>query len=140
MRSFRYILVCLSLSLASTAGTPGDPLPAWTPGTLDIHQIQTGRGNSAYLIFPDGATLLIDAGAVPDRSGPELGPQRPNASRTPGEWIAAYIEKFSPSIPPSSTMHSSPTTMTITWVPYQRSPSWFHRCPPEPRRRPAWPQ
>jgi beta-lactamase superfamily II metal-dependent hydrolase len=77
----------------------GKPLPPWTPGTLDIHQIQTGRGNSAYLIFPDGVTLLIDAGAVPNKPGPELGPQRPNATQTPGEWIARYIEQFSPTQP-----------------------------------------
>src|SRR5262245_37135503 len=43
-----------------------------TPGMLDIHQIQTGRGNAACLVFPDGTTMLIDAGAVPDRPGPEL--------------------------------------------------------------------
>jgi hypothetical protein len=74
-------------------------LPPWTPGTLDIHQIQTGRGNSAYLIFPDGTTVLLDAGAVPDRTGLELGPARPNASRAPGEWIAGYIGQFSPRHP-----------------------------------------
>lgn len=29
-------------------------LPEWQAGYLDIHQISTGRGNAAYLIFPDG--------------------------------------------------------------------------------------
>jgi LmbE family N-acetylglucosaminyl deacetylase len=71
----------------------------WSPGILDIHQIQTGRGNAAFLIFPDGTTLLIDAGAVPDRGGLELGPARPNSSRPPGEWIAQYIRDFSPRTP-----------------------------------------
>ena len=28
-------------------------LPEWQAGYLDIHQISTGRGNAAYLIFPD---------------------------------------------------------------------------------------
>jgi beta-lactamase superfamily II metal-dependent hydrolase len=74
----------------------GEMLPAWSRGFLDIHQIQTGRGNAALLIFPDGTTMLIDAGGVPDRPGPELGPQRPNSSRSPGEWIARYIQHFSP--------------------------------------------
>ncbi|MEP6494314.1 MAG: hypothetical protein ABJF01_16645 [bacterium] len=32
---------------------------------MDIHQISTGRGNSALFIFPDGTTLLVDAGAPP---------------------------------------------------------------------------
>ncbi|MCZ2148529.1 MAG: hypothetical protein LC126_12225 [Bryobacterales bacterium] len=67
----------------------GEPLPGWTPGTLDIHQINTGRGNSALLIFPDGTNMLIDAG-----DGGSLPPRgttpRPNASRGPGEWIARY--------------------------------------------------
>ena len=37
-------------------------LPEWQAGYLDIHQISTGRGNAAYLIFPDGTTMLLDAG------------------------------------------------------------------------------
>jgi beta-lactamase superfamily II metal-dependent hydrolase len=67
----------------------GQPLPAWTPGTLDIHQISTGRGNSALLILPDGTSLLIDAGdggALPPRGTSP----RPSSDRTPGEWIARY--------------------------------------------------
>ena len=28
-------------------------LPEWQAGYLDIHQISTGRGNAAYLIFPE---------------------------------------------------------------------------------------
>jgi hypothetical protein len=42
--------------------SPGDALPPWSPSTLDIHQIATGRGNSALTIFPDGTTMLVDAG------------------------------------------------------------------------------
>jgi beta-lactamase superfamily II metal-dependent hydrolase len=74
----------------------GPALPAWSAGMLDIHQIQTGRGNAALFVFPDGTTMLLDAGAVPDRPGPELGPARPNASRSPAEWIARYVRQFSP--------------------------------------------
>lgn len=44
----------------------GDVLPAWAAGTLDIHQIVTGRGNSAFMMFPDGTTLLLDAGDAGD--------------------------------------------------------------------------
>jgi beta-lactamase superfamily II metal-dependent hydrolase len=78
----------------------GDILPAWQPGMLDIHQIQTGRGNSAFFVLPDGTTLMLDAGAVPERPGPQLGPPRPDGTRSPGEWIADYIRQFSPSQPP----------------------------------------
>ena len=89
------------LAQAALGQSVGEQLPAWSPGTLDIHQIQTGRGNAAFLIFPDGTTMLIDAGAVPDRPGPQLAPARPDNSKTPGEWIARYIEQFSPRKPPS---------------------------------------
>src|SRR5271165_2734231 len=91
-----FALLCLHSARAQTVG---QSLPLWSPGTLDIHQIQTGRGNAAFLIFPDGTTLLVDAGAVPDRQGLEIGPARPDATRTPGEWIAQYIRDFSPLTP-----------------------------------------
>jgi beta-lactamase superfamily II metal-dependent hydrolase len=67
----------------------GDLLPPWTPGTLDIHQIATGRGNSALLEYPDGTTLLVDAG---DAGDTEYADPRPDATRTPGEWIARYVQ------------------------------------------------
>ena len=52
------LFVCLPLA----AQKVGEPLPAWTPGTLDIHQINTGKGNSALFVLPDGTSLLVDAG------------------------------------------------------------------------------
>ena len=67
----------------------GSPLPPWIPGTLEIHQIATGRGNSALIIGPDGTSIMIDAGAAD--GGPDVScPPRPNGSRRPGEWIARY--------------------------------------------------
>jgi Metallo-beta-lactamase superfamily len=70
-------------------------LPAWVPGTLDIHQIVTGRGNAAFLMFPDGTTLLLDAGDAGDTEYDRLhssdADQRPDSSRTPAQWIARYI-------------------------------------------------
>jgi glyoxylase-like metal-dependent hydrolase (beta-lactamase superfamily II) len=87
----------LSISTAITAFAadiqPGQPLPAWTPGTLDIHQISTGRGNSALFVFPDGTTMLLDAGAAGDGMKIADTEQRPNATRTSGDWIARYIER-----------------------------------------------
>ena len=94
MARFVAIAVVL-LGLVATAATqPGPParvgevLPAWTPGTLDIHEIATGRGNSALLIYPDGTTLLIDAG---DAGETAYADPRPDGSRTPAEWIARYV-------------------------------------------------
>jgi len=85
-----HIALLFSLMFAGV----GDPLPPWSPGMLDIHQISTGRGNSALLIFPDGTTLLLDAGAAGDGL-PETDPH-PDASRTPGEWIARYAKRHLP--------------------------------------------
>ncbi len=86
-------LVALLSTTSTTAQTVGAPLPPWTPGMLDIHQINTGRGNSALLIFPDGTSLLVDAGA--DNVEPPRGATRvPDGSRTPGEWIARYARRM----------------------------------------------
>lgn len=81
---------------AATTADPaiGAPLAAWTPGTLDIHQIATGRGNAALFVLPDGTTLLVDAGAVVDGT-PQSDPH-PDASRTPGAWIARYVARHLP--------------------------------------------
>ena len=65
-------------------------------GYLDIHQISTGRGNAAYLIFPDGTTMLLDAGDLGVHSGTqEIMKAVPNDSKRPAEWIAQYIKHFS---------------------------------------------
>jgi len=71
----------------------GKPLAPWTRGTLDIHQIATGRGNSAFLRFPDGTTLLVDAGAVGDGAKIADTEPRPDATRTAGGWIVHYLEQ-----------------------------------------------
>lgn len=71
-------------------------LADWQEGYLDIHQISTGRGNAAYLIFPDGTTMLIDAGDLGIHTGSqEIMKPMPNSSKTPAEWIAHYIKHFS---------------------------------------------
>ena len=68
----------------------GDIFPAWTDGYLDIHHINTGKGECAFLMLPDGTTMLVDAGAT-TRPKPRVTDPRPNADRKPGEWIARYI-------------------------------------------------
>jgi beta-lactamase superfamily II metal-dependent hydrolase len=70
----------------------GAPLLPWRPGTLDIHHIATGRGNSTLVVMADGTSLLIDAGA----SNGDLdttAPPRPHGTRRPGQWIARYAKR-----------------------------------------------
>lgn len=69
-----------------------ETLPPWTPGTLDIHQIATGRGSAALIIGPDGTSIMIDAGAS---NSPAVvsSAARPDASRRAGEWIGRYARR-----------------------------------------------
>ncbi|HEU0141147.1 MAG TPA: hypothetical protein VFQ79_15600 [Bryobacteraceae bacterium] len=78
------------LAAVAAAQTAGEVLRPWSPGTLDIHHINTGKGDSALLVFPDGTSMLVDAGNTL-RPGPRVTPQRPGNTRTPGEWIARYV-------------------------------------------------
>lgn len=82
------------LGLLLSLGISAAQMPPWTPGTLDIHQISTGRGNAALFVLPDGTTMLVDAGAAGDGL-PQSDPH-PDASRTPGAWIARYIQRHLP--------------------------------------------
>jgi beta-lactamase superfamily II metal-dependent hydrolase len=87
-------------SIAGKIATIGEPLPAWKPGYLDLHHINTGRGNAAFFILPDGTTILFDAGEL-DPTNPRTmsrrnTPIRPDDSRRPFEWIAGYIRQVAP--------------------------------------------
>ena len=68
----------------------------WQKGYLDIHQISTGKGNAAFLILPDGTTMLVDMGDLGANTfTQEVMSPRPSAARKPAEWVAKYIRKFS---------------------------------------------
>lgn len=90
MRSLSAAALLLALVTLPAAQSPNDVLPKWTPGTLDIHHINTGRGNASFIMMPDGTTMLLDAGNG-GRVPPRGTPPKPDASRPPGEWIARYI-------------------------------------------------
>ncbi len=92
-------LLCL-LALSAYAQEIGKPLPAWQDGMLDIHHINTGRGDAAFCIFPDGTTMLFDAGELDPTSARTNSPRNaklhPNDTKTAGEWVAWYIKKMAP--------------------------------------------
>jgi glyoxylase-like metal-dependent hydrolase (beta-lactamase superfamily II) len=85
--------VCAVLAGVLAFTTPsaqesGTALPPWTPGTLDIHHISTGLGNSTFARLPGGRTLLVDAGGAAPI--PYADP-KPDATRRPGQWIGDYV-------------------------------------------------
>jgi beta-lactamase superfamily II metal-dependent hydrolase len=69
----------------------GDVIPLWSEGYLDIHHVNTGKGECIFCILPDGTTFLIDAGAT-TRPKPRVTEIRPDSSRSPGEWIIRYVD------------------------------------------------
>jgi beta-lactamase superfamily II metal-dependent hydrolase len=102
------LLLCLLLIvtlLSARAQQVGNPLPEWQEGMLDLHHINTGRGDAAFYIFPDGTTMLLDAGEM-DPTDPRTTSARnstlhPNDSKTPAEWIVFYIgNKFPKNLKP----------------------------------------
>jgi len=95
---FQAILALLSTFLIcgdARAQRVGEALDPWSEGTLDIHQISTGKGNAAFFVLPDGTTLLVDAGSLGSRTARHVDPT-PNDSRTPGEWLVRYIKRIHP--------------------------------------------
>lgn len=75
-------------------------LPQWQEGYLDIHHINTGSGNSTFIVFPDGTTLLFDAGDTQRNQGAKnplkIAPRFPNDSFSAGQSISQYIKTVLP--------------------------------------------
>jgi len=81
----------------------GKPLPAWEEGYLDIHSINTGRGECTFYILPDGTTMLVDAGEF--HTGGSKYPmvdQKPDTLIRPYKVYAAYIQNV---LPCSDSIH-----------------------------------
>lgn len=97
-------LACCCILFFSVAkgqvAVPGQLLPEWQKGFLDMHHINTGRGNAAFFILPDGTNMLVDAGELdpsePRTTSPRNALIRPSAGKQPFEWITDYIRQFSP--------------------------------------------
>lgn len=74
--------------------------PLWEEGVMEIHHINTGRGDAAFFVFPDATTLLVDAGDTSDTHPRVLSPRNadrmPNGNKTAPEWIVDYIQQFFP--------------------------------------------
>ncbi len=74
--------------------------PLWEEGVMEIHHINTGRGDTAFFIFPDATTLLVDAGDMSETHPRTLSvrnaAQKPKNSKSAPEWIVDYIHQFFP--------------------------------------------
>lgn len=102
------ILILAALVLAAGCSTspvkvrPGKVLPAWQEGWLDIHSINSGRGESFFYIFPDGTTMLVDAGgSLPQEDyplDPPGLPSKPSKDITTGKVVTDYVRHFEPSV------------------------------------------
>ena len=96
----KMLMISLLLMVSCFAFGQEKQLPKWQAGMLDIHFIDTGRGSAALYIFPDGTTMLVDAGDMSDEHprarSPRQAPRRPNASKTAPQWIVDYIKHFGP--------------------------------------------
>ena len=60
------LILSIVFSASAQVAEVGKPLPQWKDGYLDLHHINTGRGSCAFYIFPDGTTMLFDAGEMPE--------------------------------------------------------------------------
>ena len=86
----------------------GEALPAWSEGQLDIHAICTGRGECFFYILPDGTTLVVDCGEIPEGISTSTTPAgeeitiktvdpMPNSLAKAYETVGRYIKNFLPS-------------------------------------------
>jgi beta-lactamase superfamily II metal-dependent hydrolase len=70
----------------------------WRNGYLDIHHINTGRGNATFMVMPDGTKMVIDLGDMDDSNRASSLPLTitaayPNGSKNSGEWVIDYIKQ-----------------------------------------------
>lgn len=81
------------------AGPEGDL--AWKRGHFQIHMIYTGKGESLFLVFPDGTSMLLDCGDSEPRKfqaakfGDKSLPM-PDEARPAGETVARYVRRVNP--------------------------------------------
>ena len=94
-KSSIFFLSCFFL-LSCPFATGDMSYPAWKEGEMEIHHIYTGRGESNFMVFPDGTTMLIDAGDWDPDDYPKMCELLPDSTQRAGEWIARYVKYMNP--------------------------------------------
>jgi len=97
MSYYRIILKSVLLLISTFIyGQSNEDILKWKEGYLDIHFIHSGRGNASFMVFPDGTSLLFDAGDAKQRTKYPYYPPFDNKKISTGERIVNYIKYFSP--------------------------------------------
>ncbi|MEM9326900.1 MAG: hypothetical protein AAGA85_14635 [Bacteroidota bacterium] len=95
-----FICLLSNLHALSQVIVIGEALPAWQEGYMDLHHINTGRGDAAFYVFPDVTTMLCDAGEMNPYGerihSPRNSQIHPDYSKKPYEWIVDYIRMMHP--------------------------------------------
>ena len=90
------LFFCMTMISCDLNQENGNKYIGWKSGEMEIHHIYTGRGESNFMIFPDGTTMLVDAGDWDPKDYTKMCSLLPDSSRRAGGWIARYIERVNP--------------------------------------------
>ena len=98
--SHPFILFCAAVAVCGCNASVkiGEPLPAWEEGCLDIHAINTGRGECTFFVLPDGTTMMVDAGDMFKYKTVKYAcvPQKPSEDVRPCDVFSEYARHFLP--------------------------------------------
>ena len=105
--TFGFVLFILTTGIVFNlnAQSKTEIFPSWKEGEMDIHHINTGRGECVFCIFPDGTNMLIDAGDFGSQTEAVHTDASPDDSKQAGEWIARYISRLLKNHSPRATHH-----------------------------------
>jgi beta-lactamase superfamily II metal-dependent hydrolase len=93
LKSVMYLSLASAMpGYAYAALLDSGPLPARRDGEMDIHHIDTGRGNCTLIVAPDGTSIMIDAGSSP--AAETTSELRPSAAMRPGQWQGRYAQRY----------------------------------------------